>query len=96
MWHEQPESDLSFLREAAREMVAKFNVPPETPLKDPSADSVIPAEFVPPADHPSQVIHEDSPMVNAGANDGVNEDKDMVQIDNPLGVLSSKDRPPAP
>ena len=35
VWCEHPEWDLSFLREAAREMIVKFNVPPETPLKDP-------------------------------------------------------------
>ena len=44
VWREHPEWDLSFLREATREMVADFNVPPETPLTDP------PAKFVPPAD----------------------------------------------
>ena len=44
VWREHPEWDLFFLGEAAREMVAEFNAPPETLLDDP------PAEFVPPAD----------------------------------------------
>ena len=44
VWHEHPEWDLSFLGEAAREMIAEFNAPPVIPLTDP------PAEFVPPAD----------------------------------------------
>ena len=43
VWREHPEWDLSFLGEAAREMIAEFNVPPETLFNDP------PAEFVPPA-----------------------------------------------
>ena len=41
VWHEHPEWDLSFHREAAREMIVEFNAPPETPLTDP------PAEFMP-------------------------------------------------
>ena len=44
VWREHPEWDLFFLGEETREMVAEFNAPPETPLDDP------PAEFVPPAD----------------------------------------------
>ena len=32
VWREHPEWDLSFLQEVAREMVAVFNAPPETPL----------------------------------------------------------------
>ena len=44
VWRKHPEWNLSFLGEAAREMVAKFNEPPETLLADP------PVEFVPPAD----------------------------------------------
>ena len=44
VWREHPEWDLSFLEEAAKEMVAEFNTPPETLLADP------PAEFVPSAD----------------------------------------------
>ena len=71
-------------------MIAEFNAPPETPLKDP------PAEFASLADQPPQVINEDSPTVNAGGNSGADEDDDLVQIDNPAGVLSSEDRPPGP
>ena len=44
VWREHLEWGLSFLGEVAREMVAEFNAPPETPLVDP------PTEFVPPAD----------------------------------------------
>ena len=31
VWHEHPEWDLSFFREAAREMVAEFHAPQENP-----------------------------------------------------------------
>ena len=41
VWREHPEWDLSFLGEVAREMIAEFNAPLETPLNDP------PTEFVP-------------------------------------------------
>ena len=44
VWHEHPAWNLSFLGEAAREMVVKFNAPPETPLID------LLVEFMPPAD----------------------------------------------
>ena len=44
VWCEHPEWDLSFLGEAAREMIAEFNEPPETPLNNP------PVEFMPPTD----------------------------------------------
>ena len=44
VWREHPEWDLSFLGPAAREAIAAFNAPPETPLEEP------PAEFVPLAD----------------------------------------------
>ena len=44
VWCEHPEWDLSFLGEAAREMIAEFNELPETLLNDP------PAKFMPPAD----------------------------------------------
>ena len=53
--------------EAAREMIAKFKAPPNTPLIN------LPAEFVPltdqfaeVTDRPPQVINEDSPAINAG------------------------------
>ena len=94
VWHEHPEWDLSFLREATREMVAKFNAPPETPLEDPPADLVLPVELAPPVDQPLQVINEDFPIVNTGGGGGADKDKDLVQIDNPTEVLSSEDRPP--
>ena len=75
-------------------MVVEFNAPLETLLNDP------PAEFVPStnqfpqvADQPPQVINEDSPAVNACGGGGTNEDDGMVQIDNPIEVLSSKDHP---
>ena len=44
VWCKHPEWDLLFLGEVAREMIAEFNAPPETPLNDP------PAEFMPLAD----------------------------------------------
>ena len=44
VWREHPEWDLSFLGEAAREMVVEFNAPLGTPLEEP------PTEFVPAAD----------------------------------------------
>ena len=90
VWHEHPEWDLSFLREAAREMVAEFNAPPKTPLADP------PAEFVPlvdqspeVTDQPLQVTNEDSTTITAGSGGGVEEDDEVMQIDNPASVLSS-------
>ena len=76
-------------------MVIEFNAPPETPLNDP------PTEFVPPTDQssqvahqPPQVINEDSPTINVGSGGDANEDDDLVQIDNPVVVLSSEDCPP--
>ena len=91
VWREHPEWDLSFLGEAARDMVAEFNVPLETPLTDP------PAEFLPPtdqslkvADLPPQVVNEDSTAVTAGdGGGGAKDDKEVMQIDNPVGILSS-------
>ena len=47
VWRECPEWDLSFLGLAAREAVAEFNAPPETPLEEP------PTEFMPVADQPT-------------------------------------------
>ena len=71
-------------------MVAEFNAPPDTPLADP------PAEFVPPtdqspevADWPPQVINEDSIAVTVGGGGRAEEDDEVMQIDNPAGVLSS-------
>ena len=75
-------------------MIVEFNVPPKTPLNDP------PAEFMPlvdqtpqVADQPPQVINEDSPVVNVGGGGGAEEDDELVQIENPVGVLSSEDHP---
>ena len=75
-WREHPEWDLSFLGEAAKEMVAEFNAPPETPIEE------SPTEFVPAAnqspqvvDHPPQVINEDFTTMSAGGDGGANEDK---------------------
>ena len=94
VWLEHPKWDLSFLGEAAREMIVEFNVPSETPLNDP------PAEFVPPVDQslevidqPPRVICKDSFAANASGGGGADEDDEVVQIDNPVGVLSSKDHP---
>ena len=90
VWREHPEWDLSFLGEAAKEMVAQFSAPLETPLADP------PVEFVPPAnqsievvDPPLQVINEDSTAVTAGSGGGAEEDDEVMEIDNPAGVLTS-------
>ena len=90
VWHEHPEWDLSFLGEAAREMVAEFYAPPETPLEEP------PTEFVPTAgqspqvaDRRPQVINEDSATVSVGGDGGADEDDEMMEVDNPDSVLSS-------
>ena len=79
VWREHPEWDLSFLGEVAREMIAEFNAPLETPLNDP------PMEFVPPIDQspqvanqPPQVINEDSHAVNAGSGGGADKDDGVV------------------
>ena len=73
------EWDLSFLGEAAKEMVAEFNAPLETPLANP------PTEFVPLADQstevvdqPPQVINEDSTMVTVGGGGGAKEDDEVM------------------
>ena len=77
-------------------MIAEFNASLETPLAD------FPAEFVPPtnqstkvANRPPQVINEDSSVVITGGDGGVDEDDEVIQIDNPTGVLSSEDHPPS-
>ena len=79
---------MSFLGPAAVDAVAEFNAPPETPLEEP------PSEFVPPsdqspqaADRPPQVINEDSVAPSAGGDGG--EDNEVVEVDNPAGILSS-------
>ena len=71
-------------------MVVEFNAPLETTLVEP------PAEFMPPAnqspkvaDWPPQVIDEDSTAVTAGGDWGADEDNEVMEVDNPVGVLSS-------
>ena len=49
VWREHSEWDLSFLGQAAKEMVTEFNAPPKTALADPHA------EFMPPADQSPEV-----------------------------------------
>ena len=94
VWRKHPEWDLLFLGEAAREMIVKFNVPPETPLNDPPTKFVPPADQSPQvADQPPQVINEDFPAINVGGGSGANEDDEVVQINNPVVVLSSEDHP---
>ena len=58
VWRKHLEWDLSFLEEAAREMVTEFNTPPETPLNNPLA------EFVPLADPSSQVADQAPQVIN--------------------------------
>ena len=94
VWREHPEWDLSFLGESAKEMIVEFNAPLETTFNDP------PAEFVPPvdqspqvADQPPHVTNEDFAPVNAGDGGRADKDDEVVQIDNPAGVLSSEDHP---
>ena len=71
-------------------MVAEFNAPPETFLAKP------PAKFMPPAnqspkvaDRPPQVINENSTAIIASGDGGANEDDEVMEVDNPIGVLSS-------
>ena len=75
---------------AVVEVVAEFNAPPETPLEEP------PDEFMPPAsqspqaaDCPPQVINEDSVAPSASGDGRVNEDDEVMEVDNPAGVLRS-------
>ena len=89
-WREHPEWDLSFLGKVAREMVAEFSAPPETSLVEP------PVEFVPPidqslevTDRPPQVINKDSTAITAGSDGGADEDDEVMEVDNPAGVLRS-------
>ena len=89
VWRKHLEWDLSFLGEAAKEMVAEFNAPSETPLTD------LLVEFVPPADQspevanqPPPVINEDSTTVIVGSGGEVEEDDEVMQIHNPTCVLS--------
>ena len=94
VWHEHPEWDLSFLGEAAREMIVEFNAPLETSLIDPLAEFMPSVDQSPEViDRPPQVLNEDSPAVNAGDGGKADEDDEVVQIDNPTGILSSEDDP---
>ena len=95
VWHEHPKWDLFFIGEAVREMIVEFNMPPKTPFAD------LRAEFVPPIDHspevtdrPPQVINENSLAVTTSGGGGrADEDEEVMQIDNPTGVLSSEGHP---
>ena len=90
VWREHSEWDLSFLGEASREMVAEFNAPPETPLVEPPTEFMPPADQSPDvADRPPQVINEDSTVVAANGDEGADEDDEVIEVDNPAGVLSS-------
>ena len=71
-------------------MVVEFNAPPETPLVEPSVEFVPPADQSPEvADRPPQVINEDSTAVTAGGDGGADEDDEVIEVDNPVGVLGS-------
>ena len=71
-------------------MVAEFNAPLETPLEEPLAEFVpIVDRFLDVADRPPQVITEDSTAVSAGGDGGADEDDEVMEVDNPAGVLSS-------
>ena len=70
-------------------MVAEFNAPLETPLAEP------PTEFVPPTDQspevtdrPLQVINEDSTAVTTSGDGGADEDDEVMEVDNSIGILS--------
>ena len=71
-------------------MVNEFNKPPETLMAKP------PAKFVPPTDQspevtdrPPQVINEDFTAVTVGGDGEADEDNEVMEVDNPAGVLSS-------
>ena len=71
-------------------MVAEFNALPETPLEEPPAKFVPAADQSPQvADRPSQVINEDSVAASADGDGGADEDNEVMEVDNPAGVLSS-------
>ena len=76
---ERPEWDLSFLEEAAVQIIVEWNAP-TIPRDEPPADPT------PLANHPDQVI-DNLVMNNAGQSDG--DDDDVEQINNPARVLSS-------
>ena len=71
-------------------MVVEFNAPLETPLAKPLAEFVPPTDQSPKvADRPPQVINEDSTVVIASSDREANEDDEVMEVDNPAGVLSS-------
>ena len=71
-------------------MVTEFNAPLETPLEEPLAEFVAAADQSPQvADRPPQVINKDSATVSAGSDGGADEDDEVMEVDNPAGVLSS-------
>ena len=71
-------------------MVTEFNAPPETPLVEPLAKFVPPADRSPEiVDRPPQVINEDSTAITTGGDGGADEDDEVMEVDNPAGVLSS-------
>ena len=71
-------------------MVAEFNAPSETPLEEPHAEFVPVADQSPQiVDRPPQVINEDSIVVLIGGDGGADEDDEVIEVDNPIGVLSS-------
>ena len=78
---------MSFLGPAAREAIAEFNAPLETPLEEPTMEFVPSADQSPQAANcPPQVINEDSIAASAG---GADEDDEVMEVDNPASVLSS-------
>ena len=71
-------------------MVVEFNAPPETLLEELSAEFMPVADWSPDvANYSSQVINEDSTTVSAGGDSGADEDDEVMEVDNPTGVLSS-------
>ena len=71
-------------------MEAEFNEPLETPLEEPPEEFVPPADQSPQAaDRPPQVINEDSVTASTGGDGGADEDDEVMEVDNPTGVLSS-------
>ena len=81
---------MSFLGTAAREVVAEFNAPLETHLEEPLTKFVPPTDQSPQAaDRLPQFINEDSVAASAGGDGRADEDAELIEVDNPAGVLSS-------
>ena len=71
-------------------MVAEFNAFSETSLEKPPAKFVLAANQSPDVDdRPPQVINEDSTAVSTGGNGGVEKDDEVMEVDNPAGILRS-------